>query len=47
MSFLEGKNALIETYQDNYWKQLPIERLEIREEVALQSEVSNPSFEWL
>ncbi len=45
VSFIEGKNALVESYQDNYWKQLPIERLEIREEVALQSEVSNPSFD--
>jgi len=44
VSFLEGRQTLVESYQDNYWKQLPIERLEIRDEVFLQSESGNESF---
>lgn len=44
VSFLEGKQNLVENYEDNYWKQLPIERLEIRDEVYLQSQVENKSF---
>ena len=44
VSFEEGRQNLIESYQDNYWKQLPIERLEIREEVSLRSENENKSF---
>jgi len=44
VSFLEGRQTLVESYQDNYWKQLPIERLEIRDEVFLQSESKNESF---
>lgn len=44
VSFNQGKQALIEGYEDNYWKQLPIERLEIRDEVYLESENGNPDF---
>ena len=44
VSFTEGRQALIESYEDNYWKQLPIERLEIRDEVYLESEDGNPDF---
>lgn len=44
VSFLEGRQSLVESYQDNYWKQLPIERMEIRDEVFLQSESGNESF---
>ena len=44
VSYVEGKQNLVEAYQDNYWKQLPIERLEIRDEVLLQSESGNESF---
>lgn len=44
VSFLEGRQGLVESYQDNYWKQLPIERLEIRDEVFLQSQSGNESF---
>jgi len=44
VSFTEGRQSLIQEYEDNYWKQLPIERLEIRDEVYLQSENGNPNF---
>ena len=44
VSFDEGRQTLIESYQDNYWKQLPIERLEVRDEVFLQSQTENKSF---
>jgi len=44
VSFTEGRQALIQEYEDNYWKQLPIERLEIRDEVYLESENGNPNF---
>ena len=46
VSFVQGKEGLIESYQDNYWKQLPIERLEVRDEVYLQSQSTNASFEY-
>lgn len=44
VSFAEGRQSLIESYEDNYWKQLPIERLEIRDAVYLKSEDGNPEF---
>ncbi|NND16567.1 MAG: hypothetical protein HKN89_09625, partial [Eudoraea sp.] len=33
-----------ENYRDNYWEILPIEPIEIREEVRLSSEEANPNF---
>ena len=44
IAFEEGRTQLNENYRDNYWEVLPIEPLEIREEVRLASEESNPSF---
>jgi len=44
VSFTEGREALIQEYEDNYWKQLPIERLEIRDEVYLANENGNANF---
>ena len=40
----EGREELNTNYRDNYWEILPIEPLEIREEVLLASEDSNPNF---
>lgn len=45
VAFDEGQKALIESYRDNYWKILPIERLEVTDEVFLPGESKNPSFE--
>ncbi len=41
----EGKAGLQDTYKDNYWEVLPIERLEFREEGLLPGVESNPKFE--
>ena len=43
-AFEEGREELNTNYRDNYWEVLPIEPLEIRDEVLLASEESNPSF---
>ena len=45
IAFEEGRNELNETYQDNYWDILPIERITIRDEIILDSENKNPKFE--
>ena len=45
-ALVDGKDALIESFVDNYWDVLPIERIEIKEEIVLESEaVKNPNFE--
>ncbi|NND15532.1 MAG: hypothetical protein HKN89_04340, partial [Eudoraea sp.] len=44
IAFEEGRTQLNENYRDNYWEVLPIEPLDVREEVRLASEESNPSF---
>lgn len=45
IAFEEAREELNLSYQDNYWKVLPVERLTIREEVILDSENKNPKFE--
>ncbi len=44
VAFDEGRQELIDQYEDNYWKQLPIERLEIRDELYLEKENGNERF---
>lgn len=44
IAFEEGRAQLNQNYRDNYWEVLPIEPLEIREEVRLASEEANPNF---
>ena len=39
-----GIEALNETYLDNYWQILPVERMEIRDEVMAPGETLNPNF---
>lgn len=39
-----GREILNENYTDNYWEVLPIERLEVREEVVLASQFENENF---
>ncbi|SFW43595.1 hypothetical protein SAMN02927921_01667 [Sinomicrobium oceani] len=41
----EGREGLIETYTDNFWEVLPVERMEVVEEKALSGGAKNPSFE--
>ena len=45
IAFEEGRDELNQTYQDNYWEVLPVERITIREEIILDSENKNPKFE--
>ena len=44
IAFEEGRNTLNETYQDDYFEVLPIERLEVSGEIKLDSEDNNPNF---
>ncbi|GAA4268713.1 tetratricopeptide repeat protein [Hyunsoonleella aestuarii] len=40
----EGRNDLNDDYQDNYWEVLPIERLEVFDDVVLPGQSKNESF---
>ena len=44
LAFDEGREQLNETYRDNYWEILPVERLAVSGEVRLDSEDNNPQF---
>ncbi|MGB3150844.1 MAG: hypothetical protein WBB27_09290 [Maribacter sp.] len=44
IAFEEGRTTLNDTYQDDYWEILPIERLEVSGEIKLDSEDNNPNF---
>ena len=44
IAFEEGREGLNAVYQDNYWEVLPVERLEVTEDIKLDSEDNNPSF---
>ena len=43
-AFEQGRDALIEGYQDNFWAILPIERLDSPDFVPLPGEAIDPSF---
>ncbi|WP_242134008.1 type IX secretion system periplasmic lipoprotein PorW/SprE [Aestuariivivens marinum] len=40
----EGRNSLNESYQDNYWEVLPIERMEVLDEVMLPGQSKSENF---
>ncbi|WP_317191281.1 type IX secretion system periplasmic lipoprotein PorW/SprE [Galbibacter mesophilus] len=40
----EGQEQLAETYVDNYWEILPVERMEIRDEIIIDTAKLNPNF---
>ncbi|MDX1364418.1 MAG: hypothetical protein R3243_09390 [Arenibacter latericius] len=44
LAFEEGREELNAEYQDNYWELLPVERLEVTEDLKLDSEDNNPNF---
>lgn len=44
IAFEEGREELNASYKDDYWEVLPIERLEVTEEIKLDSEDNNPNF---
>ncbi len=45
LAFEEGREQLNESYRDNYWEVLPVERLQVTEDIKLDSEDNNPNFE--
>lgn len=44
IAFEEGRVALNDSYRDDYWEILPVERLEVSGELKLDSEDNNPNF---
>ncbi|SHI31703.1 protein involved in gliding motility SprE [Arenibacter nanhaiticus] len=44
LAFEEGRQGLNDTYRDNYWEILPVERMEVTDDIKLDSEDNNPNF---
>lgn len=44
LAFEKGKEELARTYRDNFWEILPVERIEIVDEISLPEESKNPDF---
>ncbi|HET8736802.1 MAG TPA: hypothetical protein VFM69_09390 [Pricia sp.] len=44
IAFEEGRAELNANYKDDYWEILPVERLEVTDEIKLDSEDNNPNF---
>ncbi|WP_228236822.1 tetratricopeptide repeat protein [Allomuricauda sp. M10] len=44
LAFEKGRAELNNGYSDDYWEILPVERLEVTEEIKLDSEDNNPNF---
>ncbi|MER3375851.1 MAG: hypothetical protein RIM83_14530 [Allomuricauda sp.] len=44
IAFEQGREELNASYRDDYWEILPVERLEVTDEVKLDSEDNNPNF---
>lgn len=40
----QGRQSLISTFQDNYWDILPVERMEVKEEIILPGKSKNQDF---
>lgn len=45
VAFEQGKQGLIASFFDNYWEILPVERMEVSEELFLPGQAKDPSFE--
>ncbi|WP_435624088.1 tetratricopeptide repeat protein [Flagellimonas sp.] len=45
LAFEVGREELNANYRDDFWEVLPVERLEVTDEVKLDSENNNPNFE--
>ena len=45
LAFEKGREELRQSYKENYWALLPVERLQVTDEVRLDSEGNNPNFE--
>ncbi|SDQ15064.1 type IX secretion system periplasmic lipoprotein PorW/SprE [Flagellimonas zhangzhouensis] len=44
IAFEKGREELNNSYRDDYWDILPVERLEVTDEIKLDSEDNNPNF---
>ncbi len=44
VAFKKGKENLIATFQDDYWQMLPVEQLEISDEITVTTTNRNPNF---
>jgi tetratricopeptide (TPR) repeat protein len=44
VALAEGKEELALTYRDNFWEILPVERIELKEEITKPGEQTNPKF---
>lgn len=44
IAFEEGREQLNTNYRDDYWEVLPVERMQVTDEVKLDSEDNNPKF---
>jgi len=44
IAFEKGREELNASYRDDYWEILPVERLEVTDEIKLDSEDNNPNF---
>ena len=44
IAFEDGRESLNANYKDDYWEVLPVERLEVTEDIKLDSEDNNPNF---
>ena len=44
IAFEQGREELNANYRDDYWEILPVERLEVTEDIKLDSEDNNPNF---
>lgn len=44
MAFEDGREELNAAYRDNFWEILPVEQLEVKDEIKLDSENNNPKF---
>ena len=40
-----GKTTINEAYKDNYWEILPVERLQVSDEIRLDNEAKDPNFQ--
>ena len=45
VAFDKGKQDIVQTYKDNFWELLPVERLIVSEDVRLPNEVLNQNFD--
>ena len=45
VAFDAGKKEIVDTYNDNFWELLPVERLAIKDEIRFSNQAENENFE--